>query len=142
MSTTISSLSPIIELDGSSVITSMNRINSIKDVDGNISTTLSKDLEASGSLHDVVYVTKKVTLENSALLSKFSLMVSENKELISRYSSNLREMMRLMISIYSDTLKFLLQVIHYLLLMVISLNHLNLNPLVYQRTRSLQLNLL
>jgi len=66
MSTTVSSLSPIIELDGSSVITSMNRINSIKDVSGNISTTASKDLEPSGSLHDAVYVTKKVTLENSA----------------------------------------------------------------------------
>ena len=66
MSTTVSSLSPIIELDGSSVITSMNRINSVKDVNGNISTTLSKDLESSGSLHDAVYVTKKVTLENSA----------------------------------------------------------------------------
>ena len=66
MSTTVSSLSPILELDGSSVITSMNRINSIRDVNGDISTTLSNDLEASGSLHDAVYITKKVTLENSA----------------------------------------------------------------------------
>lgn len=66
MTSSISSLSPVLELDGSSVITSMNRINSIKDLDGNISTTLSKDLEASGSLHDAIYVTKKVTLENSA----------------------------------------------------------------------------
>ena len=66
MSTTVSSLSPVLELDGSSIITSMNRINSVRDLNGNISTTLSKDLEPSGSLHDAVYITKKVTLENSA----------------------------------------------------------------------------
>jgi len=66
MSTTVSSISPLINISGSSVITAMNRINAIRDNDGEVDVNLSKDLEPSGSSHDAVYVTKKVRLENSA----------------------------------------------------------------------------
>ena len=42
----------------------MNRINRVNKTDGSID--LTSELNSEGSLHDSVYVTKKVTLENSS----------------------------------------------------------------------------
>ena len=64
MSTTVDNLSPLIQLSGSSVITAMNRINKIVNTDSTLN--LTSELEPTGSLHDAVYVTKKVNLETSA----------------------------------------------------------------------------
>ena len=62
--TTVDNLSPFFNLSGSSVITAMNRINRINKQDGTID--LTSELNSEGSLHDSVYVTKKVTLENTS----------------------------------------------------------------------------
>ena len=64
MKTTVDNLSPMFNLSGSSVITAMNRINRINNQDGTLD--ISSELNSEGSLHDSVYVTKKVTLENSS----------------------------------------------------------------------------
>lgn len=64
MSTTVDNLSPLIQLSGSSVITAMNRINKITNTDSTLN--LTSELEPTGSLHDAVYITKKVNLETSA----------------------------------------------------------------------------
>ena len=64
MSTTVDNLSPLIQLSGSSVITAMNRINKIVNTDSTLN--LTSELEPTGSLHDAVYITKKVNLETSA----------------------------------------------------------------------------
>lgn len=64
MSTSVDNLSPLIQLSGSSVITAMNRINKISNTDSTLN--LASELEPTGSLHDAVYITKKVNLETSA----------------------------------------------------------------------------
>tara|TARA_S200000501_G_scaffold96358_2_gene89644 strand:- start:2806 stop:8949 length:6144 start_codon:yes stop_codon:yes gene_type:complete len=64
MKSTVDNLSPMFNLSGSSVITAMNRINRIDKTDGTVD--LTSELNSEGSLHDSVYVTKKVTLENSS----------------------------------------------------------------------------
>ena len=64
MSTSVDNLSPLIQLSGSSVITAMNRINKIVNTDSTLN--LTSELEPTGSLHDAVYITKKVNLETSA----------------------------------------------------------------------------
>jgi hypothetical protein len=68
LNTTMTSLfdnvSPLLQISGSSVITAMNRINKISNLDGTLN--LTSELEPSGSLHDAVYITKKVNLETSA----------------------------------------------------------------------------
>lgn len=68
LNTTMTSLfdnvSPLVQISGSSVITAMNRINKLTNTDGTLN--LTSELEPTGSLHDAVYITKKVNLETSA----------------------------------------------------------------------------
>ena len=64
MKSSSDNLSPMFNLSGSSLITAMNRINRVNKTDGSID--LTSELNSEGSLHDSVYVTKKVTLENSS----------------------------------------------------------------------------
>lgn len=63
MSTTVDTLSPVIDLAGSSIITVSNRIN--KEVDSNGDLDISSELLPTGGLHSS-YITKKVILENSS----------------------------------------------------------------------------
>ncbi len=64
MTSSFDNVSPLMQISGSSVITAMNRINKVTDANGEIN--LTSELQPSGSLHDAVYITKKVTLETSA----------------------------------------------------------------------------
>ena len=64
MKSTVDNLSPMFNLSGSSVVTAMNRINRVNNTDGTID--ISSELNSQGSLHDSVYITKKVTLDNSS----------------------------------------------------------------------------
>jgi len=64
MKSTVDNLSPMFNLSGSSVVTAMNRINRVNKTDGTID--ISSELNSEGSLHDSVYITKKVTLDNSS----------------------------------------------------------------------------
>lgn len=63
MSTTKDTISPVLDLVGSSIITISNRIN--KEVTSNDEIDISSELLPLGGLHSA-YVTKKVTLENSS----------------------------------------------------------------------------
>jgi hypothetical protein len=63
MSTSSDTLSPVIDLQGSSIITISNRINRVIDIDGNLN--LESELAPTGGLHSS-YITKKVILENSS----------------------------------------------------------------------------
>jgi hypothetical protein len=64
MTSLFDNVSPLVQISGSSVITAMNRINKLTNTDGTLN--LTSELEPTGSLHDAVYITKKVNLETSA----------------------------------------------------------------------------
>jgi hypothetical protein len=63
MSTNVDNLSPVLDLEGSSIITITNRINKVLDQNGQID--VSSELLPTGGLHSS-YITKKVVLENSS----------------------------------------------------------------------------
>lgn len=63
MSTEVDRLSPVIDLEGSSIITISNRLNKELDTDGNLD--ISSELLPSGGKHSS-YITKKVVLETSS----------------------------------------------------------------------------
>jgi hypothetical protein len=63
MSTSTDTLSPVLDLEGSSITTITNRIN--KEIDSNGNIDISSELLPVGGLHSS-YITKKVVLENSS----------------------------------------------------------------------------
>jgi len=68
ISTSKDNVSPVINTEGTSVVTAMNRINRINSLDGTID--LSSELLPQGGKHDAVYICKKVVLENSSTAIK------------------------------------------------------------------------
>jgi hypothetical protein len=68
ISTSKDNVSPVINYEGASVVTAMNRINRIDDSEGVLD--VSSELLPQGGKHDAVYICKKVVLENSSTAIK------------------------------------------------------------------------
>ena len=67
MSTSNDNITPIIDVNNSSIITTTSKINKIeKIVNNEIVVDTSSDLKPQGSLHDSIFVCKKITLETPA----------------------------------------------------------------------------